>query len=252
METVRVTLIEDYAVVQLHRGKVNAINLQMVHDLTQAFTELRDNDAVRGVILTGNPGVFSAGLDVVELYGNDEAEFERFWRDFSVLGELLLSFSKPVVAAISGHSPAGGCIMTLFCDYRIMLDGPFRIGLNETAIGLVIPNCVVDLLSHVIPPGPATQIILDGAMLTPQEALAIGLVNEVCSPEKIAERAVEKLKQWLAFDDAAWRGNKLMMRRPILSLFSEGFEVVFGEAQRHWWSPGCRANLGRIVASLKK
>jgi enoyl-CoA hydratase/carnithine racemase len=251
METVTVSKNNDYAVVRLRRGKVNPINAEMVHDLTDAFAELAEDDSVRGVILAGRDGVFSAGLDVVELYEYDAATFDLFWRGYAGLAEKLVAYPKALVAAITGHSPAGGCILALCCDYRIMAEGPYVIGLNEVAIHLALPEPIGLLLVHASGFSRAYQCVLDGLLLAPNEALKAGLVNEVCPLENVMESAVKKLRQWFQFDDNAWRRSKWAMRRTLREAFARDFDELYGEASRQWWSPAGRAAMKRLVMSLK-
>jgi Delta3-Delta2-enoyl-CoA isomerase len=127
MNTIKLEIAGDKAIIRLDRGKVNAINAEVIHELTQVILELKANEQVRGAILTGKGEFFSAGLDVVELYGYDEEQILNFWRDYDRLLRLMIAFPKPLVAAINGHCSAGGCLLTLGCDYRVMASGNYRI-----------------------------------------------------------------------------------------------------------------------------
>lgn len=252
METILITKEKNYAVVKLNRGKANPINGQMVNELKQAFDELSAEDAVRGVILTGSKGIFSAGLDVVELYDYDEPTFEQFWRDFTTLCEQLFMFPKPLVAAITGHSPAGGCVLALCCDYRVMAEGKYTIGLHEIAVGLVLPAPIATLLGSVTGFEKAYQLILDAKLLKAQEAYEAGVVNEVCPMEEVMDRAVAKLKKWFVFNDTAWRRTKYNLRQSLHGLFTHDFDALYSETVRHWWSPESRATVERLIQMLKR
>src|SRR5690606_41165619 len=96
----------------------------------------------RGIGLSGGPKVFSAGLDVPYLVGpgEDRAALTAAWQAFFAAARAIATCPVPVAAAITGHSPAGGCVLALCCDYRVMAAGDFRIGLNETQVGLVAPE----------------------------------------------------------------------------------------------------------------
>jgi len=251
METLQVTTHKDYAVVKLNRGRANPMNWQMVKDLKQAFQDLAADDAVRGVVLTGGEGYFSVGLDVVELYSHDEAAFEAFWRDFISLAEQLFAFPKALVAAITGHSPAGGCVLALCCDYRIMAEGAYTIGLNELAVGVVVPEPIFALLGDATGRDKAYQFILEAALLSPQAAREANMVHEICPMAEVMDRAVRRLRKWFVFDDSAWRQTKFNLRRALRETFNQDFDVLHGETVRHWWSPDTRARIENLVNLLK-
>ena len=110
METLHLTKIDGYCILKLNRGAANPINLKMMKELSDFFKSAEDDNEIGGVIITGNPGIFTAGLDVVELYGLDRDGSFYFWKSFVELATQMAGFSKPLIAAIPGHSPAGGCV----------------------------------------------------------------------------------------------------------------------------------------------
>ena len=131
MEHIIVTKKSDYAIVQLNRGKVNAINHDLVKELRITIEELKKDDSIRGVIISGKPNYYSAGLDIKEIYYYNDAEIAAFFKDFGNLYLELAKFPKPLIAAITGHSPAGGTVIAITCDHRVMAEGEkFTIGLN--------------------------------------------------------------------------------------------------------------------------
>ena len=120
MSNIKISLKEDYLVVQLDRGKANVLNQEMVDELRQIIKDVERNDELGGIVLSGKPHFFSGGVDLLEVYYYDSGAIRNFWGSFLLLASEMLSFSKPMVAAITGHSPAGGCILACVCDYRIM------------------------------------------------------------------------------------------------------------------------------------
>ena len=112
-----------YLILLLNRPKVNALTLQMVEELRDAFKEAEADDGVQGVILTGFPGIFSAGLDLIELYDYDREKMRVFFKAFGLMHIELAEFSKPFICALTGHSPAGGTVIAVAADYRIMAEG---------------------------------------------------------------------------------------------------------------------------------
>ena len=114
--------------IRLDRPPVNALNPELVSGLAEALEQA--GREAGGVILSGREGMFSAGLDVPELLALDRSAMGEFWGAFAGLLETIARMPVPTVAAITGHSPAGGAVMSLFCDYRVMSRGPWKIGLN--------------------------------------------------------------------------------------------------------------------------
>ena len=119
---------EHIAVLELARPKVNAMSSELILELMATINQLAEVDYVRGVILTGQGKAFSAGLDLLELLELDQEGYNRFWQNFHRLLVDLCAFPKPLIAAVNGHAPAGGCVMALCCDYRVMAEGEHRIG----------------------------------------------------------------------------------------------------------------------------
>lgn len=252
METIQTEITGSIATIRLNRGKANAINAQMANELLDTLLELKANDQVRGVLLTGHGEFFSAGLDVIELYHYDENQIIDFWKVFDRLIRRLVSFHKPLVAAITGHCPAGGCILTLGCDYRVMAEGKYRIGLNEIPLGIVVPETIYHLYSFVIGRGHAYQSLLEGKLHTAQEALEIGLVNETCDLAEVEARGKVQLEKYLQLSTAVWAQSKLNFRNAILHRLTSDFKTAFEPTLKQWWSPETRAILGKMIEGLKK
>src|SRR5690606_20258895 len=128
---------------------VNALNRPLLEQLRDAI-DGAPTEGAEAIIISGGEKVFYAGLDVPELLNLDRAALEASWRAFFSVCEALARSPLPSVAAIAGHSPAGGAVIALFCDYRVMAHGAWRIGLNETEVGLVVPECIQYAMKRVI------------------------------------------------------------------------------------------------------
>lgn len=252
METLLVERSGDHAVLKLNRGKANPINMQMVEELRGQLASLADDDSVRGVIFTGGEGIFCAGLDVIELYEYNEKTLTAFWIEFGTLVRELVAFPKPLIGAISGHAPAGGCVFSMPCDYRIMVDGRARIGLNEVAVNVVLPSVLYDLMAFCVGTAQAYELVMTGKLLLPSEAKRVGLVHDVCPAEKLMARAEAKLAEYLKANDNVWRATKRNIRAPLLNCFDRDFDEVYGRTTDYWWSDEGREVIGGFVASLKK
>ena len=252
MKTIQITEQGNIRIVKLHRGAANPINEAMMVELSDYFAAAEKDDRIGGIILTGNPGIFTAGLEVVELFGLDKEGSYRFWKRFVDLATQLVGFSKPLVTAIPGHSPAGGCVFALCSDYRVMMEGEqFRIGLNEIPVGIVVPERILHLYGFWIGTHRAYQLLMEGTLLSPSEALNIGLVDEVCPGEELIARATAQLQKYLALPQQTWRMSKVKLRESLLRSMNVDFESTYGDAMEQFWTAENRAVMGKLVEKLK-
>lgn len=252
MSTITVRLSDHEATIELNRPKAHAMNLEMIRELTEAFIELAELDNVHGVILTAQGSIFSAGLDVVELFGLDEDRLDGFWEAFHSLMKCMVSFPKPLIAAVNGHAIAGGCVMALCCDHRVMAEGRATIGLNEVPVGLVVPQTVIDLAGHVVGPGTASRMFLNGTLYGSHEAKDIGLIDEYCPEGETLLWAQTKLRKWLAMHPDAWLKTKALLRKPLIEALDVSINEGYGETIREWWSADGRAAVRKTVEQLTK
>lgn len=241
---------DNHVLVKMNRGKVNPINTEFLHQMHTLVHEVNQDSAIRGVILTGQEHYFSAGVDVVELFGYDAAAVRHFWSSLLDLLADLVASPKAWIAAISGHSPAGGCVLALCCDYRVMAQGDYKIGLNEVPVGIVVPVSILDLYASVIGTRLAYQYLLDGRLLSAVEALSVGLVDEVVPMAQVVPQAMLKLQQYLALSPVAWQTTKCHLRQPLVQTLRD--QTALEDTLTHWWSPETRASLQALVARLKK
>ena len=139
----------------------------------------------QGIVLSGGPKVFSAGLDVPYLLGlgSDRDGLRTSWNAFFGAARALANSPVPVAAAVAGHAPAGGCVLALCCDYRVMVRGLAQIGLNETQVGLAAPEGIQQLLRRVVGAHRAERLLVAGALVDSERALAIGLVDELAEAD---------------------------------------------------------------------
>ena len=252
MNTLKITKQENYAIVQLDRGTSNAINLEMLQDLQQAFKDLAKDDSVKGVVLTGKENFFSSGLDVIELYDYDEVKIQLLFDSLFEAMKEMLAFPKPLVASITGHSPAGGCVLAICADYRVMAEGRYRIGLNEVPVGIIIPQYIFETYAYWIGRGKAAQFILEGKLATADEALQVGLVDQLESPEKVLEASIARVKFYTQFSANTWSKSKLAMRSALLDHYKTFDPALKKDLMAQWWSTESRAILGALVAKLTK
>ncbi len=252
MKTIEVTVKDDLAIITLNRGKSNSLNREMVTELTDMLTNIESDTNIGGVMITGREHFFSAGLDLIELYGYNEEEAKSFWHLFLNFVAKITAFKKPIVAAINGHSPAGGCVIALACDARVMAEGKYIIGLNEVPVGIIVPNSIFQLYSFWLGKANATRSLLEGKLFNPEEALAIGLIDELVKPESILTAAERKARKYMAYESNTWSQSKLNIRKELIASTNSDQSADLEIMLKQWWSPSTRAILKTIIDSLQR
>lgn len=238
--------------VRLARPPVNALNPDLCNALSNALSGALANGA-RGIVLAGGPKVFSAGLDVPYLLslGDDQAALLDAWTTFFDVARALADCPVPVVAAIAGHAPAGGCVLALCCDYRIMANGPYRIGLNETQVGLVAPEGIQALMARAVGPHRAERLLVAGALVESAEALRIGLVDEITGIDDVATRARVWLEDLLQLPRQPMLETRRIARTGVIdSLHADRIDLQRFVAA--WMQPDTQAGLRAMLARIGK
>jgi Delta3-Delta2-enoyl-CoA isomerase len=236
---------------KLDRPPVNALNPELVGQLDLALAEALKGGA-RAIVLSGRPGLFSAGLDVPELLGLDEQGMRAFWTDFfGLLGRVATS-PVPIVAALTGHSPAGGTVIALFADYRIQAEGDFRLGLNEVQVGLVVPPAIHQALVRLIGVYAAERHLVAGQMIPVEEALTIGLVDELAPADQVVEQALAWARRHLALPQHAMQATRRLCRADLAALFEDPAALDLDAFVEGWFAESTQATLKTLVERLKK
>ncbi|MDB6164565.1 MAG: Enoyl-CoA hydratase [Xanthomonadaceae bacterium] len=239
-------------VLQMARPPVNALNPALCVDLSTAI-EQAIADGARGLVLAGGPKVFSAGLDVPYLLslGGDRAALTNAWTQFFDCARALAQAPVPVVAAIGGHAPAGGCVLGLCCDYRVMASGPYRIGLNETRVGLAAPEGIQHLLRRVVGAHRAARLLITGELVDAEQALAIGLVDELTDIDMVSTRARVWLDDLLTLPPQPMLQTRAISNADLIDALQPG-RIQLDRFIDAWFSADTQAGLQALVASLGK
>jgi 3,2-trans-enoyl-CoA isomerase len=238
--------------IRFARPPVNALSASFAAAIDEALAAAGtagaagDAAGIRAVVLSGQPGMFSAGLDIREVTGPEDGLrrlLEAFWR----LQLRLVHGPVPVVSAITGHSPAGGAVLAILCDHRIMAAGDFRIGLNEVRVGLYPGETIFRCLERLVGTGRAVSLLSRGAMLTPAEALACGLVDEVVAPETVVPRAISLAAELAALPQQAYRRTRALVRRDLAGLFESLNGQAAAELGSGWVTDETRAQMAAAL-----
>ncbi|TDH68480.1 hypothetical protein CCR75_001415 [Bremia lactucae] len=244
---------DQYAIVRMNRLPVNSLNTALLQELEATIKKLEDDKSVRGMILmSSNQKVFSAGLDIMEMYRPQPSKIAKFWTSLQDLYLRLYTTRLAAVAAIEGHSPAGGCLLAMCCDYRIMTSGKPLIGLNETQLGIVAPTWFRDTFVNTVGHREAEKMLCLGLQVDANKAEAIGLVDEAVALEDVLPRAEAAMAKWLAIPDMARVKTKLLMRQEmanrLLAVRQKDLEAFTDFAQ----TDKVQKSLEMYLASLQK
>lgn len=213
------------ATLTLNRPPVNSLSLEMCKAISSALKAVeREHPHVHGLVLaSSNPSILSAGLDLMELQNPDPGRLPDFWGSFQQVFLDLYGSRLACVAAIEGHAPAAGCMLALCCDYRIMSEseggdgkGGSTIGLSETKLGIAAPYWLGELMAATIGIREAEKALGLGLLYSPEQALKIGLVDEVVPKANVLEKAHAEAAKWASIPPQARVASKLITRQKYL------------------------------------
>jgi Delta3-Delta2-enoyl-CoA isomerase len=235
---------------RLARPPVNAISPALCTALLEA---LRDapGQGLRAVVISGAPGMYSAGLDVPTLLTLDRAGIIAFWSEFFQLMAVIARSPIPTVAAITGHSPAGGAVISIFCDYRVMARGNFKIGLNEVQVGLTVPEVIQLAFKRLLGAHRAERMMVAGAMIEPDEALRIGLIDELADVDQVIPQALAWCQKHLALPPEAMSSTRRIARRDLADIMGDASRFPADAFADSWFAEETQSVLQAMVAKLK-
>ncbi|XP_076824510.1 enoyl-CoA delta isomerase 1, mitochondrial-like [Clavelina lepadiformis] len=241
------------ATVTLAKAPVNSLDGEFLTSISDTLKKLDADSAVKGILIASkfHGGVYSAGLNILDMFNKSDAHLSEFWRCVQDWYLDLFGCSKPVVAAINGHAPAGGCAMALMCDYRVMQEGK-TIGLNETQLGIAAPFFFVDLMTSVIGTRKATLALQLGSMFSSNEALKAGLVDEVVDLNSVIPRAREQLLMMSKVPQPAFHITKQLLRGETMKVLKATREQDIANFRSLIQMPFVQAVIGKYLESLKQ
>ena len=246
MSFMQVSKDGEIATVTLSRGKVNALNEPMVEELTKSFEDLAIDNEVRSIIFTGSGKFFSFGFDVPEFLNYSKSDFIIYLEKFTNFYTYLFLFPKPIVAALNGHTIAGGCMLATACDFRLMVTGKAKISLNEITFGAPVLAGSVEMLKYCVGSRNAQSILYSGAMYSAEEAIQLGLVDQVSSEDALTEDARKVAQELAQKDSSAFRCTKHLLRKPAVEEMIKREKDAILEFVDIWYSEQTWENLKAI------
>lgn len=217
---------EAYAVLSMDDGKANVLSPQMLGELGECLDRAEADGLA--VLLLGRPGMFSGGFDLATLRSGGPAGLDMLLGGFA-LSERLLSFGAPVVAACTGHAIAMASFLLLSVDYRVGAAGSFKIGANETAIGLTMPHYGVEICRQRLTPAHFQRTVINAEIFTPDEALAAGYLDRVVDPGDVEATALDVTAALAALDRRTHTSTKLRARGQALEAVRSAIEADTAE-----------------------
>lgn len=213
-----------YAVITLVNGKANAINHKVIEGLNSSLDTAEKENKV--VILTGQSGIFSAGFDLKIMTKSPESAKELVTKG-SELSLRMLSFPQPIVIACSGHAIAKGAFLLLSSDYRIGVDGPFKIGLNEVMIGMTMHHAGIAIAKSRLSEVYLNRSINNAEIFNSKQALAAGFLDRIVPESQLMETAIKVAEMFSKLNKKAHATTKLKVRKSHLEALAKAIKLDF-------------------------
>jgi len=227
-------------VLTLDRPPANAIDESLLTELALALNAAQAEPDVRALVLTGEGRFFSGGFDLAAPRRDAAAtrQIQRLYRD---LHAELLGFPKPTLAMVNGHAIAGGFVLALTCDYRLGVDGDYRIGLNEVAVGAGFPRTAVEIVRLRLPHARASELMLGGALYPANQSVRLGLVDEMLPADRFVETVHRRAARLGSYPRAAYVDAKLALVAEALERIARESDADGERTDSVWRDPESRA-----------
>jgi enoyl-CoA hydratase len=228
------------AVIRLEHGKANALDIELLRDLSDAMRRARESGA-RAAVLTGSGSIFSAGVDLFRVMAGAEPYASQFIPALAATFLELFEYPLPLVAAVNGHAIAGGCILACACDYRLMADGKGTIGMPELVVGVEFPTVALEIMRHSVPAHELHALIYTGHLCVAAQAHDRGLIDEVVPAERLQSRAVEIAARMARIPGDVFAATKQALRRDALDRMHR--DTTRDDVVRRWSHPDTRRRI---------
>ena len=244
-EFVNLEISENVALLRMTHGVTNGITVGMVREMKEALQKIRSD--ARAMVLAGGDKFFSMGLHLpglLDLSRSTMLEYYQAWNE--VLLELY-TLPMPTTAAIKGHAPAGGTVMALTTDFRIMAAGKPKLGLNEVHIGVAVPYLADLMLRQIVGDRAATDMEFTGRLFGADEAMKSGLVDEVYPREEVEAKALEKMKALAVLPRKGLAANKEARTAFIREQYEKNGLRTNERVLEFWFDPEIRPILAEAA-----
>lgn len=238
--TIDVDKAGDVAVLRLAHGKANAMDTELCRELVARLEDAELGDA-KAVVLTGRDGMFSAGVDLKRITAGGPAYVREFLPALSDAFLAVFGFPGPVVAAVTGHAIAGGAVLAAACDRRVLNARQGRVGVTELLVGVPFPLVALEILRCAYGTERLPGLTFLGGTYAGEEALALGLVDELAEPDAVLPAAIETAQRLAAVPADVYRHTKAQIHRPFDERIGEQRAGDDMFVERVWASPPVQA-----------
>ncbi len=233
---------------RLDRPPANALTADFLDEIENCFKRLDADPDARALVLKGYDKVFSAGMDLKILSTLDAAGQTAVVDALNRAYYAMYAFSKPMVAAVTGHAIAGGLFFLLCADYRVGAPTNAKFGLSEVRVGVSFPVAPLEIATAELPTKVARQLMLSGQPVGAEEAQAHGILDELVAPEDVLARAVAKAGELAASPAEAYAQVKQQIRRPALETIKAAIELNSDPKRTGWFTPETTAAALAVLA----
>jgi Delta3-Delta2-enoyl-CoA isomerase len=231
----------------------NAINDDFIREAHELMDEAEADPAIRALVVSSShQTIFCPGVDLPSLMGRSGPEMRSFYEALTGIVRRKVVYPKPEIYALNGHTIAGGCMMALAGDYRVMAKGRFAFGMMEIDVGLAAPIGVVEMVSHVLGARIAERVLFSGERFSPESALALGLVDDIVEPELLMERALEHARLLANKPAGGYRRLKRYSRQALAARMHALDDAHLDELVDQWFSEETQRLVGAAVQRMRK
>lgn len=237
--------LDSIAVLRLAHGKVSALDVDFCEALVREFQQVAASGAP-ALIITGSGSAFSAGVDLFRVLDGGAEYLEQFLPAMGTVFRTVLTFPKPVIAAVNGHAIAGGCIMAAACDYRVMAEGSARIGVPELLVGVPFPTLAFEIVRARVAPQHFRDLVFSGRTVSPGDALALGLIDEIAPADVLLTRAQHAAERLLQIPPITFALTKRTFAEPLLERVDRASSLN-ADVLEAWADPAVQARVRAYV-----
>ncbi len=230
--------------------RANALDDELLDNLAGVLEELEQGGAPAVVLASAHPTVFCPGLDLKKMDGWGRAQVGDIMRRFSALLVRVVRYPGPTVAAINGHAIAGGCLLALACDRRVMSRSRARIGLSEINLGIPVPAGAMAMLLALYPTRAVEQLVLEGDGFGGERALELGLVERISDADGVVEEAIRLAHHLASRPPMAFATAKGFLRHGLVRAMEARDAAELERFLDCWFAPDTQDRMGALVASI--
>ena len=213
---------EEYAIITIANGKANAINHEVIAGIHSGLDRAESEKKI--VILTGQKGIFSAGFDL-KIMTQSTASAKELVRKGSQLSLRMLSFSQPIIIACSGHAIAKGAFLLLSADYRIGVEGDYKIGLNEVQIGMSMHHAGIAIANARLSEVYLNRSVNNAEIFNPNQAMVAGFLDSIVPEDQLLSTAIKVVERFAKLNSKAHAETKLKVRKPHLDALEKAIAL---------------------------